>query len=367
MLAFYPAYVLVSGNELPLRADWLLLAIGLFAYNGLAEELAWRGYAFRRLRQGRTFGAAIRWTMPLLAVTHVPILMTRGPAVGSLAIVVAAVTCLPFAYLWERGGKTIWAAAMLHASIDAFKLVEVPTGDEAVMFSMSLGLVAWWSRWECSSSGIASSVRRIGGFPLPPTPDRPVSRELDSWLEDEGDEKLGSLVALFGQKSFRVLFILLLGLPALPIPTGGATHVLEAVAALLALELVDGVKKIWLPQRWRDLHLAGGKRERFIAGLLRMIRRLERFSRPRGRFLFDHRLTNIIFGLLVVCGCVGAFFAPPFTGLDTLPALGVVLLSLGIMLEDFAIVVMGFVAGAVGIVLELVLGKAVIEGIQNLL
>lgn len=142
VLAFYPAYVLISGNELPLRADWLLLAVGLFAYNGLAEELAWRGYAFRRLRQGRTFGAAIRWTMPLLALTHVPILITHGPAVGSLAIVVAAVTCLPFAYLWEHGGKTIWAAAMLHASIDAFKLVEVPTGDEAVMFSLSLGLVS---------------------------------------------------------------------------------------------------------------------------------------------------------------------------------------------------------------------------------
>ncbi len=142
VLAFYPAYVLVSGNDLPLRSDWLLIAIGLFAYNGLAEELAWRGYAFRRLREGRTFGAAIGWTMPLLAVTHVPILITHGPAVGSLAIVVAAVTCLPFAYLWERGGKTIWAAAMLHASIDAFKVLEVPTGDEAVMFSVSLGLVS---------------------------------------------------------------------------------------------------------------------------------------------------------------------------------------------------------------------------------
>jgi membrane protease YdiL (CAAX protease family) len=56
--------VLASGNDLPLRSGWLWLAVGLFAYHGLAEELAWRGYAFRRLRQGRTFGAAIRWTIP---------------------------------------------------------------------------------------------------------------------------------------------------------------------------------------------------------------------------------------------------------------------------------------------------------------
>jgi hypothetical protein len=58
-LAFYPGYVLVSGTELTLRSNWLWLAIGVFAYHGLAEELMWRGYAFRRLRQGRTFNAAI--------------------------------------------------------------------------------------------------------------------------------------------------------------------------------------------------------------------------------------------------------------------------------------------------------------------
>jgi hypothetical protein len=48
-----------------------------------------------------------------------------------------------------------------------------------------------------------------------------------------------------------------------------------------------------------------------------------------------------VFGLLVVAGSAGAFFAPPFTGLDTLPALGVGLLSLGVLLEDFAVVATG--------------------------
>lgn len=194
-----------------------------------------------------------------------------------------------------------------------------------------------------------------------------VSSELDHWLRSEGDKTLGSLADLFGEKSFATLFILLMGVPALPMPTGGATHVLEVIAALLALELIVGMEQVWLPQRWRALQLAGGKRERFLAGLMRMIRRLEQFSRPRGQFLFNHRLTNIVFGLLVLCGSAGAFFAPPFTGLDTLPALGVVLLSLGVLLEDFAVVALGLVVGAAGIVLELALGKAVIEGIGSFL
>jgi hypothetical protein len=160
--------------------------------------------------------------------------------------------------------------------------------------------------------------------------------------------------------------VLLLGLPALPLPTGGATHVFEIIAVVLALQLIAGRTEIWLPDRWRRLELAGGKQQRFITGLMRMIRRLERFSRPRLRFLFDHRLSNIVFGLLVIAGCVGAFFAPPFTGLDTLPALGVVLLSLGVLLEDIAIVVLGVIVGVAGVALEIALGSAVIKGIGKL-
>ena len=142
VLTFYPAYVLVSGTDLTLRSNWLWLAVGLFAYHGLAEELAWRGYAFRRLRRGRTFAAAIRRTIPLIAITHLPIVITNGLAVGLFAIAVAAVTCLPFGYLWERGGQTIWAAAMLHASIDAFKLFEIPGGEAGLVFSISLAMVS---------------------------------------------------------------------------------------------------------------------------------------------------------------------------------------------------------------------------------
>jgi hypothetical protein len=68
--------------------------------------------------------------------------ITNGPAVGLFAIAVAAVTCLPFGYLWEHGGQTIWAAAMLHTSIDAFKLFEIPGGEAGVVFSISLAMVS---------------------------------------------------------------------------------------------------------------------------------------------------------------------------------------------------------------------------------
>jgi hypothetical protein len=193
-----------------------------------------------------------------------------------------------------------------------------------------------------------------------------VSEQLEAWLKSDGEKTMASLIELFEEKSFAILFVLLLGVPALPLPTGGATHVFEIIAVLLALQLIAGRDEIWIPKRWRNLELAGERQQRFITGLMKVIRRLERLSRPRLRFLFDHRLSNIVFGLLVVAGSVAAFVAPPFTGLDTLPSLGVVLLSLGVLLEDFLVVVAALVVGAAGVVLEIVLGKAAINGIGSL-
>jgi hypothetical protein len=161
--------------------------------------------------------------------------------------------------------------------------------------------------------------------------------------------------------------VLLLGVPALPLPTGGATHVFEVIAVLLAVQLLAGRDEIWLPQSWRTLALGGPRQHRFISALLKMIRRLERFSRPRLSFLFDHRLSNAVFALLVIGGSLGAFLAPPFTGLDTLPALGVVLVSLGVLLKDIAVVILGVAVAVAGVALEIVLGKAAIKGLASLL
>ncbi len=195
-----------------------------------------------------------------------------------------------------------------------------------------------------------------------------LSDELEQWLNDETSEKtLGSLVEAFGEKSFAILFVVLLGVPALPVPTGGATHVFEVIAALVALQLIAGRRAVWLPERWRGLRLGGERQQRFLTALMRLIRRLERLSRPRLAFVFRHRLSEIGFGVLVIAGTTAAFLAPPFTGLDTLPALGVVLLSLGVLLEDALIAFAGTLLGIVGAALEVVLGAAAVDGLSSLL
>jgi hypothetical protein len=197
-------------------------------------------------------------------------------------------------------------------------------------------------------------------------PPAKLSDELEQWLLGEGEKTLGGLVGQAKDKSFALLFVLLLGVPALPLPTGGATHVFEIIAALLALELIAGREEIWIPRRWRNLELAGQRQQKFIATLIKWIRRLERISRRRLAFVFDTRVGKTVFGLLVLGGTAGAFFAPPFTGLDTVPALGVVILSLAVLLEDILIAGVGIVLGAAGVLLEIVAGTAVVHAVGNL-
>jgi membrane protease YdiL (CAAX protease family) len=137
----YPLAAALSGASFRLRPGWPVLLVGVLAFHGVAEELVWRGYAFRRLREGHSFGKAVLLTMPLLAATHVPVILSAGLTVGLAAMLVAAVTSLPLAYLFELGGGTLWAPALLHAGIDTFKIVDVPDSAR-LTFSLTLAAVS---------------------------------------------------------------------------------------------------------------------------------------------------------------------------------------------------------------------------------
>lgn len=121
------------GIHLDLRSNWPAVLVAALLFHGLAEEIVWRGYAFGRFRRRTTFWGAVWRSIPLIALTHLPILANNGLGVGTLAVLTAAATCLPFAYLYERGGHTIWSAAILHGLIGSWQLFE---RDFAVQFSV---------------------------------------------------------------------------------------------------------------------------------------------------------------------------------------------------------------------------------------
>jgi hypothetical protein len=192
------------------------------------------------------------------------------------------------------------------------------------------------------------------------------SDQLEAWLHAGGSKTIGDLGRVFSEKSFAVTILFLMFFPALPLPTGGVTHVFEAITVLLAVEMVIGARSIWLPARWKDRPLGATTTQKAIPFMMRRIRWLERFSRPRGASLFNRRWFLRALGVVFAGLAVAAAVAPPFSGLDTFPALGAVFVALSIILEDVLALAIGLGIGAGGIVLILTVGAALVHLIRGL-
>jgi hypothetical protein len=195
----------------------------------------------------------------------------------------------------------------------------------------------------------------------------PFSDQLERWLQGDEPKTVGKLGEVFGEKSFAVTVLLLMFVPALPAPTGGITHVFEGITVIIGAQMVIGARTIWLPARWRDRELSETVTKKAIPFIARTIRWFERFSRPRLAGLYEQRWFGRILGVIVIALAASAAFAPPFSGLDTLPALGAVIVALSIILSDVLLLGIGLVIGTGGVILIVTIGATLVRLIRDAL
>lgn len=191
------------------------------------------------------------------------------------------------------------------------------------------------------------------------------SDQLEAWLRDDSPKTLGGMGSAFGEKSFAVTILLLMFVPALPLPTGGVSHVFEVITVLLAVQMVLGRTTIWLPARWRSRQLGALTTDKAIPLITRWIRRLERISRRRGTRVLQLGVTQRLIGLLLMATAVTALLAPPFSGLDTLPGLAAVAVCMGVVLGDVLLVGVGLALEVAGAVVILTIGAAAFHWIHS--
>jgi hypothetical protein len=203
--------------------------------------------------------------------------------------------------------------------------------------------------------------RRVNGVDEPGD----FSDELETWLKSDGPKTLEELGNAFAEKSFAVTILLLMFVPALPLPTGGVTHVFEIFAVLVALQMVLGRRTIWMPKKWKQRELGATITGKGVPFVIRRVRWFEKFSRPRLAGLFQQRWFMRVLGLVIIAFTIFAFVAPPFSSLDTLPALGVVAICLAIILEDVVILGIGIVIGTGGAVLIVTIGAAIARFLKD--
>ena len=128
MLLIIPAVIIYTNASWSMYPGWTGLLPGLFAQAGIAEETLFRGYLFRHLRKGRTFmRAAVIASIPFIAA-HSILFFTMPWVIALASLLLSAIISFPLARLFEVGGNTIWAPAILHFVVQSAVKVIVMEG-----------------------------------------------------------------------------------------------------------------------------------------------------------------------------------------------------------------------------------------------
>ena len=117
---------------LRLLPGWGWMLPGLFAQAGIAEEVLFRGFLFRYVRIGRSFWRAALLSMVPFVGVHLLLFWTMPWPVALAALLLSVIISFPLARLYELGGNTIWAPALLHFVVQgAIKVVNLAEGAES--------------------------------------------------------------------------------------------------------------------------------------------------------------------------------------------------------------------------------------------
>lgn len=172
---------------------------------------------------------------------------------------------------------------------------------------------------------------------------------LDDFARGDPDDvlRLGDLLKNLGPSAFGLL--LLLGvLPAFfPVPgVGGAVG--GPMVMLVGVQLLLGMRKLWLPAFLARRGPHRSTMMRFRQRMAPWLRRLEKLVRPRLLALVDNRLALCVTGLLVVL--LGVLLALPIPFTNYVFGVLLLLYALALLERDGALLLAVWVAGAVAIV-----------------
>jgi membrane protease YdiL (CAAX protease family) len=136
LLVVLPLFATIARTDVTFYPGWPRLLPGLFCQGGIAEEVLFRGYLFGTLRRRYSFRpAAILSTGPFL-VAHLLLFVAMEWPIALAATALSLVVSFPLAHLFELGGRTMWAPALLHVSIQSpIKIVEM-SGPAAAIYPL---------------------------------------------------------------------------------------------------------------------------------------------------------------------------------------------------------------------------------------
>ncbi|MCX7924983.1 MAG: exopolysaccharide biosynthesis protein [Fimbriimonadales bacterium] len=182
------------------------------------------------------------------------------------------------------------------------------------------------------------------------------ARTLDA--NQDGVVVLGEVLDRAGDRGYGFL-LMLLAIPAfIPVLPPGTSGVLGALMTLVALQMLFGLKQPWFPRRWRAKVLSPKVVEALQTRGVALLRKVEKVSHPRGRRFTRNGLILRLSAIIVIG--LALVLSSPMPFMNTLPALGVLLIGIGLANHDIYLLSAGWLVGvAVALITTLGVGALV--------
>lgn len=200
--------------------------------------------------------------------------------------------------------------------------------------------------------------------------DNPAAREVDalhgsasdilrqiSDLADEADISFGAILDALEERAFGML-ILLFAIPALIPFLVGINSAAALPIALLCLQMIAGQRRPWLPRRIRAQTISVTTFRKMTNAAIPWLRRVEKLTRPRLRFLAGRGAEPVLAVLILV---FSAIIALPGPGTNGVPGVAVALIALAMIERDGVLAIIGSVLGVVYAIFFFTLGFAAVE------
>lgn len=179
---------------------------------------------------------------------------------------------------------------------------------------------------------------------------RPLGRAIRDVLQagQTNGPSIGEMTAAVGEKGFGLLFIVLALPSALPVPAPGYSTPFGVVIALVALQIIFGRSTIWLPARLKAMRIRPGLADKMLGTMARTLGRIERFVRPRQKWIQSR---SGLAALATVILLMAVLMILPIPLTNTLPAMVVFILGIGLSEEDGMLAIAAFLVGCFALLL----------------
>lgn len=162
------------------------------------------------------------------------------------------------------------------------------------------------------------------------------------------------LIAL-SERSFGALLILFSALNLLPLPPGSST-IFGIPLVLLSIQMLIGLEKPWFPAFLRRKSMSTGTYRSGIARLETVLARFERLARPR-YWLVPQIIVERVVGIVALS--MSLIVILPIPLINQVPALSIILLSIGLGEQDGVWLGTGFLVAALAVGIAIGLGASV--------